>query len=342
MTIDEHLFSPPYDFSSVAGKALFDTLCRAYSTRESIALAVKFSGLQHYQPEQLADIRIIWMGALERISNAGHLPALIEYAVYDPGVAAYHDRLRRFLPPSSDQQWLGKRGGEEEACVFRDRPRWVDAMWLRRIVETLPSICSIQVTAKHGTLRSTGFLIEREWVLTCWHAIKRPDLGEPSEIQIEFPSDSADTPVIRKGCLDTIRGEGHDGDTLLDWAAFRLDQPVERRPLRLDGPRDPHPDDGAVIIHHPGGRSQRVSIEARAVRHADENTLHYLLDTEPGSSGAPVFTAQMQLVALHRAAGERDTLSIGGVSVPIWRNVGTRMRRIVRRLADEGVPHEAA
>ncbi|MDB5352507.1 MAG: putative N-acetylmuramoyl-L-alanine amidase [Planctomycetota bacterium] len=56
------------------------------------------------------------------------------------------------------------------------------------------------------------------------------------------------------------------------------------------------------IIQHPRGRPKEVAIQDNHIVKADHVVLHYICDTEPGSSGSPVFDNRWRLVALHHAS----------------------------------------
>ena len=57
----------------------------------------------------------------------------------------------------------------------------------------------------------------------------------------------------------------------------------------------------ANIIQHPGGNPQQVALRDNRVVKSLEHFIHYEADTQPGSSGSPVFNDQWQLVALHHS-----------------------------------------
>src|SRR5262249_5818055 len=66
-----------------------------------------------------------------------------------------------------------------------------------------------------------------------------------------------------------------------------------------------------TIIQHPNGGPKQIAIRSSrivllpqdAVRGVSvERFIHYLTDTEPGSSGSPVLNDQWQVVALHHKA----------------------------------------
>lgn len=55
------------------------------------------------------------------------------------------------------------------------------------------------------------------------------------------------------------------------------------------------------IIQHPGGDPQQIVIKNNRVTNIVDEFLHYVADTEPGSSGAPVLNMQWELAALHHS-----------------------------------------
>ncbi|MCH7497888.1 MAG: trypsin-like peptidase domain-containing protein [Candidatus Marinimicrobia bacterium] len=61
------------------------------------------------------------------------------------------------------------------------------------------------------------------------------------------------------------------------------------------------------IIQHPGGAPQQIALRNNQIVDRVEDYLHYVADTEPGSSGSPVFSMQWELAALHHSGvPERD------------------------------------
>jgi V8-like Glu-specific endopeptidase len=57
------------------------------------------------------------------------------------------------------------------------------------------------------------------------------------------------------------------------------------------------------IIQHPNGESKKISLLNNRIMIRDEKSsyLYYEADTEPGSSGSPVFNRQWEVVALHHS-----------------------------------------
>jgi hypothetical protein len=59
------------------------------------------------------------------------------------------------------------------------------------------------------------------------------------------------------------------------------------------------------IIQHPAGRPKELALRDNTVTAILADFIHYEADTEPGSSGSPVFNDQWQLVALHHSGVPR-------------------------------------
>lgn len=80
------------------------------------------------------------------------------------------------------------------------------------------------------------------------------------------------------------------------------------------------------VIQHPRGRRKEVALQANTVTNIFADHVRYSTDTEPGSSGSPVLNNAWELVALHHAAGSRD-------SAGNWQdNQGVRVDKIVADL----------
>ncbi|GAA0943718.1 trypsin-like serine peptidase [Virgisporangium aurantiacum] len=102
------------------------------------------------------------------------------------------------------------------------------------------------------------------------------------------------------------------------------------------------------VIHHPGGDRKRISIRENQMVAEDDLWLRYRSDARRGSSGAPVFNDQWEMVALHHGGvpmrdesgadldvnGARWTPDMGEETKAYTANEGARVSRIVRRLRE--------
>ena len=89
-----------------------------------------------------------------------------------------------------------------------------------------------------------------------------------------------------------------------------------------------------TIVQHPRGEKKQVALRENRILDVVESFLHYEADTEPGSSGSPVFNDQWEVVALHHAsvparqpADER-----------MFMNEGIRVSRIIAFVRSQSLP----
>lgn len=184
-------------------------------------------------------------------------------------------------------------------------------------------------------IRASGFLIGRRAVLTVHHALEDAIAASLAGKNIRLVFDRhAEAPevahlaapgpswlgVFRPASSADRDGHGEAAANELDFAVVMLEQAVDptRQPLRLPGtvpfiaPGDP-----MVIAQHPNAGSLQIAVGSLVGYSADGERLHYLANTAPGSAGAPVLSANGDLIAVHHAArmvGENRVAQ----GVPIW------------------------
>ena len=102
------------------------------------------------------------------------------------------------------------------------------------------------------------------------------------------------------------------------------------------------------VVHHPAGDRQRFSIRDNRMVDEDDLWVRYESDTQAGSSGAPVFNDQWEMVALHHGgvprtdatgqpltrSGQPWTPDLGEDALDYLGNEGARVSRILRSLRE--------
>jgi endonuclease G, mitochondrial len=86
-------------------------------------------------------------------------------------------------------------------------------------------------------------------------------------------------------------------------------------------------DDPVNIVQHPLGGLKQVALYHNHVAFVDRDIIQYLTDTQPGSSGSPVFNDAWQVVAVHHA-GRHDPSG----KAPFIRNEGVRASVLLEAL----------
>ena len=85
------------------------------------------------------------------------------------------------------------------------------------------------------------------------------------------------------------------GGSPQELAAFGYNPPISAQGKAIAG-------DFITIVQHPEGQKKQVALRDNRVVDVLDDFLHYEADTQPGSSGSPVFNDQWELVALHHAS----------------------------------------
>jgi len=181
--------------------------------------------------------------------------------------------------------------------------------YLQQGLRAADAVVRIEV---HGMGSGTGFLIAPDLMLTNNHVIAGQAQAAAAEITF-FYQFTLEGPV-QEGMAVRAADEGLlCTDAELDVSLVRLAHGPTRdhypplRPVMLEK------DSRVAIIQHPGGGVKRISLQHNLVCYADTSILQYYSSTQPGSSGAPVFDDDFNVVAIHR----------GAVGNPDWRQNST-------------------
>lgn len=211
---------------------------------------------------------------------------------------------------------------------------YVDPRWLEQGLLAARAVCRIHVRdAATGEPAGfgTGSLVTPSLVLTNHHVLGDPATAAASVVEFDY-QDFLTRPLPnppRIFALDPSRVFLADEE--LDFALVA----VAGAPAAV-AEFGHNPLSGAegkavigefvTIVQHPGGEKKRIALRDNRVVDRLELYLHYEADTEPGSSGSPVFNDQWEIVALHHASTPMaPEVEAGG-----FLNEGIRISRIVR------------
>lgn len=210
----------------------------------------------------------------------------------------------------------------------------------------------------------TGFLVSPQLLLTNWHVFKISQLAAASKIEFDyqFGADGRSLVPVRFAlepdrfflnnkeldfALVAVRPRADDGTALSEygWCPLIADEGKITKGACVN------------IIQHPRGEMKQVVIRENRLVDLPDRFAQYEGDTEPGSSGSPVFNDLWEVVALHHSGVpkvDRDGnyLDVDG---NIWRqgddparlawtaNEGIRISRLVEFITNAQIkPHEEA
>lgn len=185
------------------------------------------------------------------------------------------------------------------------RPDLHDVRVLRKAADAADSVCLIHTRAGNGT----AFLVGEQLVLTNNHVFVGPDNERDATTDdlrdamavFSFEQESSGTWKTPKSV--TCSGDQFLSDRDLDFAVVSLDAAHDiPPPLPLSSKVPIAVGDAVFIIQHPNGGPKQVVLSGNETTSVGDTTIGYRTDTYFGSSGAPVFDDDWDVVALHRGA----------------------------------------
>lgn len=200
------------------------------------------------------------------------------------------------------------------------------------------AVCRIAIRSKSGQLQSygTGFLVAPNLLLTNNHVLETTEAAMYAVAEFNYEDDVQFMP------LDIISFRLDPEalfitDEALDFTLVAVEENNQHDiPLTDFGYLPLLPKPGKIlegeyvtIIQHPNGGPKAITIRENEVKFISSDFVQYVSDTEPGSSGSPVFNDQWVVVALHHA----------GVPDPkdnrLWiANEGIRISSIIHHLSE--------
>jgi endonuclease G len=192
--------------------------------------------------------------------------------------------------------------------------------------------------------QGTGFMVAPNLFLTNHHVIESIEASRQFQVQFDYEYDAGNR--LRTTTAFAFDPEFcfvTDGIEGLDFTLIGIG---ERRagnreleafgfiPLSKAG--DKHMlGEIANVIQHPDGRYKELVLRENHLVSRDETkqVLHYVADTEQGSSGSPVFNNEWEAIALHHWGGPwREVMDSAGQPLATEVNEGIRISAIVNHL----------
>jgi V8-like Glu-specific endopeptidase len=255
--------------------------------------------------------------------------------------------------------------------IVRDDLSFLDiGQWRERLGEAEGQVCRVETPGGMGTGFLVGVDLVLTCRHVVAEIIDRPDLIKQTVLRFDYKRLSTGDTVYKgteyrlratNAVLDHLPHSPVDlmadpGDQTpdpdqLDFALLRVEGEPGSDPIATEraSPQDKKrgwmtrinaahafPTDSPIfIVQHPKSQPLKLALDTKAVITVNNNgtRVRYKTNTEPGSSGSPVFNEQFELVALHQS-GDRSI-------VPTY-NQGIPIGKILQRLANQGIVLPAA
>lgn len=314
--------------------SLRETLARLYPNPAEARRVAEDAGLD---PARIGSDPIpinTWYLILdEAAKRTGKVDRIVQVALND---YPDNDALQRAAvgappPPLSapaPTDWRGPQGPQLEKIIGSESSL-VPIRYLEVGLERSRAVAKVQCA--NGS-SGTGFMVQDGLMVTNNHVLPNAEVARTAKALFNYQ--------------DTVTGLASEVDErrLLPEGSFRTSVEDDWSVVRVDG--DPQTTWGALhlssanvkvgdrvnIIQHPGGLQKRVSLYSNVVVFVGGDRVQYLTDTEPGSSGSPVFDKEWNTVALHHSGGWLPEPGVQDATHRFYRNEGILIDAVIAGL----------
>jgi V8-like Glu-specific endopeptidase len=323
--LDEH----PFDIGNPLSRELRDLLARHIRSPRDVEelmerARVPIEDVHFGQPPRHLWTDVLREARAQSTRSDDRLRALLHAAVERyPAISERLDDLLGASPimaPESPKPatLANLPGAPELERILGARSSLVDIGWLARGAEVATAVGRLTVSSPSNRSYGTGFLVGPRRVLTNAHVL--PGATTAVELWLGYELDArgrASEVEVHPGAVASIR---RTDDAALDWATIELESAPSDRFARLPlSPSAPlEVGDHVAVVQHPGAERKKLGVLTNTVVALVDAPMggsrrrayvQYLTDTEPGSSGSPVFNDRWEVVALHYGSVERSPAS---------------------------------
>jgi V8-like Glu-specific endopeptidase len=274
-------------------------------------------------------------------------------AIIDVAIGEQPQAKKELLAKAKDHMLLNVRGTDITKDVDWKRP--LNSEQLEKIIgkqSTLLPVSFLELGLERAKAVArmdlgerglgSGFLIGDDLLLTNNHVLEDKTQAKAAKAQFNYQQ-------TKSGLNASWDEYDLDPDGLFktskddDWTAVK----VKPKQGKLAGEKwgslklseqDPKVDDFTIIIQHPNGGPKQIALYHNVIAFIDstKRVVQYLTDTEPGSSGSPVFDTHWNAIALHHSGGWLRE-SGKDSEQKFYRNEGIHINTVMAGLKSEGV-----
>jgi V8-like Glu-specific endopeptidase len=314
--------------------ALRETLARLYPREADTRRVVDDAGLDHsyieHDPKAINYWNLILRHARDR---PGKIERIIDVALSEHPESEALQRAKAGAPPPmltgpEPDDWRGP-GGPQLEKIIGTASTLVPISYLEIGLLRSRAVARIKLAS---TASGTGFLTTHNRLITNHHVLPDNDAARTAKAQFNYQTtaDGLNAGVDEYGFVPDVEFRTSEAD---DWTVVRVDgDPAAKWGSLALAPAVIETGDRVNIIQHPLGQRKQVSFYSNVVVFVGSNRVQYLTDTEPGSSGSPVFDKQWNVVALHHSGGWLPEPNGADATRSFYRNEGILIDAVIAGL----------
>jgi V8-like Glu-specific endopeptidase len=273
----------------------------------------------------------LWHNIITYADEHGHLNGLVNVLLEcfpnNPYLISYKENLYYSLGPDlASLGWKSPVEKESLEKITGANSTLLPISFLQVGLERARSVVRILIKRDNGTEAGTGFLLPGNLLVTNHHVIGDPATAGIARVQFNYEKPRNGAAILPvEFSLDPANGFATSQSN--DWTAVRIKGDANKEFGALDlEPVGVTKNEFVNIIQHPGGQFKQIGMYHNLVTYSDKEIIQYLTDTEPGSSGSPVFNSEWQVVALHHSGG---MLREPGTKQNLLRNEGININVVI-------------
>lgn len=224
-------------------------------------------------------------------------------------------KMRRF----AEEVMLAPSSAELESIVLKSVKFEDVEEWRVQMIKNELCVCRVEIPVHEGI--GTGFLLGADIIMTNYHVLEEVIESHvpSSDVSLRFDyKQSAEGKVVAPGkeyrLVEKDWLVDYSPASELDYALVQVDGAPGAEPISgqhgapergwLTAKRnDFNVGDPLFIIQHPKADPLKFAVGSVTEVRSGQRRVRYTANTLAGSSGSPCFTANWELVALHRAGG---------------------------------------
>jgi S1-C subfamily serine protease len=265
-----------------------------------------------------------WFAILQHAVNQGKVASVVQVARRDHPDNEALQRAQEGAPPKTiigpePTEWRSPSGPSQLEKILGRASTLVPISFLEIGLLKARSVAKVRLP---DGASGSGFLTHDDILVTNHHVLPNKATASAATVLFNYQKTAAglNAEVDERKLLPDDLFQTSD---LNDWTAVR----VAGHPSATWGelplvPAGIQVGSRVNIVQHPAGQHKQVSFLFNLVAYVGNNRVQYLTDTEPGSSGSPVFDEKWNVVALHHSGGWLPEPGSGDQNATFYRNEG--------------------